>query len=85
MLRSLLALTEQEPAYAPVAVQVDPDENDFVDVERARRYLSKAVCLLAATKLCRSTGARPAISSSSWTSSGDDAGCRRGPPYDQEC
>ncbi len=41
-------------------------------------------CPLAATKLCRSTGARPAISSSSWTSSGDDAGFRRGPPYDQE-
>jgi hypothetical protein len=42
LLRGLLALTDQSLSYRPVAVQVDPEENDFLDVERARQYLSDA-------------------------------------------
>jgi hypothetical protein len=42
LLRGLLALSDSEPSYIPVAVQVDPDENEFLDVTRARRYLAKA-------------------------------------------
>jgi hypothetical protein len=42
LLRGLLALTSQPLSYRPVAVQVDPEANDFVDVERARQYLSEA-------------------------------------------
>jgi hypothetical protein len=43
LLRGLLALTEHKnPEYPPIAVQVDPDENDFLDVTLARQYLSKA-------------------------------------------
>jgi hypothetical protein len=43
LLRSLRSLIELTPSYTPVAVQVDPDENDFLDVEGARQYLSKAL------------------------------------------
>jgi hypothetical protein len=42
LLRGLLALSDSQPGYAPVAVQVDPDENDFLDMTKARRYLAKA-------------------------------------------
>jgi hypothetical protein len=42
LLRALLAFTDQPLSYPPVAVQVDPDENDFPEVERAREYLSAA-------------------------------------------